>query len=632
MLSSLKSWIKSKLFWMRIAFCLGVVLFSYGLAFCSEAAAQQTLSNMRIFLEGAGAAAALRNTALMSALLIFAVTLITTKLSAGVGIVGIGLFAMHLTSGIKIMFRNEPFYPWDVSLVQEATNIVSKLDIVLTKTMIAGLIFVILGLVLAVLADIFWMKKLKLSYRAKLLSGLAALGLFIGCGCGLFSDAYLKSHEIVIRNWDQLSGYQEYGFVYSFIANYKNAKINSPAGYGEAAVLEIAGRAEDLAAEEKNAGPTVENPNIIILMSEAFTDINSSAALHFEQDITPTLTALQKSYLSGRALTQQYGGGTANSEFEVLTSYSPYYLPGGTIAYMSYVNSGTNSYVSFLKDQGYSTIAAHPYLRTFFSREKAYAAMGFDAYYSEEDFEGAERIRWDTYISDAALTDKIIALYEENLATGKPFFNHAVSMQNHASYGKNDYPEEDTVSFESDVELSEEEYGVLASYATGIRLSDLALGRLIEYFEQVEESTVIVFFGDHMPHLGVDNWELLERIGYLTGSGEEKELRFFSTPYIIWNNFEEEPVAQSQDLSMFQLLPYMTRSLGLSRPTFYAYMDGLTAWFYGVTPNICLDAQGNPVFELEPEAWRRFEEYWMIVYDGLIGKGYANQILYQASG
>lgn len=251
---------------------------------------------------------------------------------------------------------------------------------------------------------------------------------------------------------------------------------------------------------------------------------------------------------------------------------------------------------------------------------------------SEEDFEGAERIRWDTYISDAALTDKIIALYEENLATGKPFFNHAVSMQNHASYGKNDYPEEDTVSFESDVELSEEEYGVLASYATGIRLSDLALGRLIEYFEQVEESTVIVFFGDHMPHLGVDNWELLERIGYLTGSGEEKELRFFSTPYIIWNNFEEEPVAQSQDLSMFQLLPYMTRSLGLSRPAFYAYMDGLTAWFYGVTPNICLDAQGNPVFELEPEAWRRFEEYWMIVYDGLIGKGYANQILYQASG
>ena len=38
-------------------------------------------------------------------------------------------------------------------------------------------------------------------------------------------------------------------------------------------------------------------------------------------------------------------------------------------------------------------------------------------------------------------------------------------------------------------------------YLNMIKMSDKALKELVHYFEKVDESTVIVFFGDHQPDL-----------------------------------------------------------------------------------------------------------------------------------
>lgn len=328
-------------------------------------------------------------------------------------------------------------------------------------------------------------------------------------------------------------------------------------------------------------------------------------------------------------MTSEFGGNTSNCEFEVLTGYSTYLLPSGTVPYMNYVNGQVDSYVSYLNSEGYYTVALHPYLRSFFSREKAYEVLGFDDFYSEEHFEGADRIRNQQYITDDAVVDRIIAEYEKNEATDQPFFCHTVTMQNHASFYLDDYPVEEQIDFTHDCELNEEAYNALRSYATGIHLADAALGKLVAYFEQVDEPTVILFFGDHQPAVYGDTRDLWVEVGYASDRvSPEGLVDLQSTPYVVWNNFEQEPTHQEETLSMFHMMPYITRTLNLPRPYFHTYMDSLYEQVKGVTRQVAVNGQELPVAALSAEEQEKFDEYLLLVYDGLIGQRYTNKLLY----
>ena len=46
-----------------------------------------------------------------------------------------------------------------------------------------------------------------------------------------------------------------------------------------------------------------------------------------------------------------------------------------------------------LEEQGYTTVAMHPYVPTNYNREVVYETMGFDRFLSLEDFEGDQTIR-----------------------------------------------------------------------------------------------------------------------------------------------------------------------------------------------------------------------------------------------
>ncbi len=608
--------------WLFSALLLVIILsFSFGLAVLSEASAQETFERFTDFWESEIAGLVFTNLTLLLGLLIFALYLLTTKLSVAIGLVGIPYYACHLINAFKITFRNEPFYPWDISLAGEAATIAGSMKLEFTPPMIWGAVLLLGGLILAILADIFWLKKIRPRYRFGLISGLVTLGIFMGSFFGLTDYSYLVDHGVEVLIYDQIPSYRKNGFVYAFIANAYDSKIDPPADYSPDTVAAVASdyRKED--AKEK--------PNVIIVMSEAFSDIWNAQNLTFKEEVAPNFTALSEEYLSGSCLTSEYGGNTSNCEFEVLTGYSTFLLPTGTVPYMNYLNTETDSYVSFLNSQGYYTVALHPYLRSFFSREKAYGLLGFDDFYSEEHFEGASRERMMQYVSDDAVVDRIIAEYEKNEETDRPFFCHTVTMQNHASYFAEDWPAEEMIGFSADCALNDEEYNTLMSFATGIHSADAALGRLVEYFEKVKEPTVLLFFGDHQPSLYGDSRELMERIGYTADRNSAEGLAALqSTPYLIWNNFEKEPTHAQEDMSMFHLLPYMTRTLKLARPAYHAYMDSLYQEVRAVTRKVCLDSEGAAMEVLPRQGQEKFEEYLMLVYDGLIGKQYGNLFLY----
>ena len=79
---------------------------------------------------------------------------------------------------------------------------------------------------------------------------------------------------------------------------------------------------------------------------------------------------------------------------------------------------------------------------------------------------------------------------------------------------------------------------------------------------------------------------------------------------------------------MFQLFPYMTRTLDLDRPAFHSYMDTLFETLRGITQKVLLDGEGKPLLTPDETQQQAMDEYLTLVYDGLLGSQYANGILY----
>lgn len=615
--------VKEKLrcfFWhLLMAVCLAV--YAVGLVLVCEAAGRVEFRTFRIFLETDVGVLAMKNTAVLAAVLMLALYFLTRRIWAAMTLVSVPLLVCHLINAFKLALRNEPFFPWDITLAGEATNILSSIELQPSKAMILAGIYILASIAVALVLDRLVLRRNRPGRLACLASfAAAAMAFVILCG-NWMSTAYIHEHTIPVRVYNQHWSYKENGFVYTFVANIYHARVAEPEGYSAEQVLALT---QDLPSGEGSV-----EPNVILVMSEAFADIWNAEHLTFDQELAPNYLALSEQYLSGRCMTSEYGGNTANSEFEVLTGYSTWMMPNGTSVYMSYLNQTTDSYVSFLKSRDYYAVALHPYERSFFSREKAFELLGFDDYYSDEHFQGAQRLRLSQYVSDLDLADRIIAEFEKNQDTDRGFFCHTVTMLNHTSYYASDWPEEERVGMTANCELSQREYYALVSYATGVRHADSMLGRLTDYFSQVDEPTVILFFGDHQPSLGTPGYELMQRIGYVSdNTTPEGKLALQSTPYVIWNNFQTEPQAQQMDLSMFHLLPYMTRTLDMPRPAFHSYMDGLFELTRGVTRQVSLDGNGVPMQTLEGESMEKFQEYLTLVYDGLLGRQYANGNLY----
>ena len=81
-------------------------------------------------------------------------------------------------------------------------------------------------------------------------------------------------------------------------------------------------------------------------------------------------------------------------------------------------------------------------------------------------------------------------------------------------------------------------------------MTDQEFERLIEYFSQEEEDTIIVFFGDHQPNDYVAN-QILRLNGTSTSMmTEEQALLRYQVPYVIWANFDiEEATDRDMDIS-----------------------------------------------------------------------------------
>ncbi len=426
-----------------------------------------------------------------------------------------GCAVLGLVQYFVLLFRGSAFTIQDFFAWKTAATVANKYIYEITFPIFLNLI-----LFLFLVCTCMQVKRTVFSVRHKFVFVLSAVGV-MGMAGSLSGGFLISTH--LINTWDLAASYRKYGVVLTLASEVQYLVGEKPEGYSVEKVESILA---DMDSRTENE--TIVPDNIILIMNESFADLEYIQEIATDTELLPYLRGMKENVVKGYLTVPVFGGGTSNSEYEVLTGNSMAFLSGGS-PYQTNVSAPEYGLAYTLKSQGYYTAAAHPYLAENWNRRKVYSDMGFDIFISEENWGKENLMRWCE--SDKGAYDKIISLYEE---TEGKFFAFLVTMQNHGGYG------EEFDNFQNTVKLNyAESYPQAEQYLSLLQESDKAFAELISHFEDVEEPTMIVMFGDHQATLENEFYEELfgmpkEELGL------ELVHKRYATPFVIWTNYDIE--------------------------------------------------------------------------------------------
>ena len=482
--------------------------------------------------------------------------------------------AFGLTNHYVMAFRSTPFVPWDLLSVRTAASVAQNYDFTPTPRMIVvTVLFVLLMVAVRVLRKV---PRIKLPIRlgSAVLCGLA-LCLFVNT---LQQETFQNKHYLYPFLFTPAYMTKVNGMAVTFAMDLAYVAVDKPEGYSAEEAqktLEQYGNTDNVFADDeentndsKHRGEDANNkdlPNIIVIMDEAFSDLAVVGDLETNEDYMPFMHKMQQGAdhtITGYAQVSVCGGNTANSEFEFLTGNTMSFLPSGSIPYQQYITKDTPSLASYLASLGYETYAQHPYYASGWNREKVYPLLGFEHLNFIDDYANKTYVR--KYVSDDADMQHIIDTYE-NKEDGKPAFIFNVTMQNHGGYT-------DAFSdLSEDVHATNYNSEVLDRYLSLIRLTDQSLEKLVDYFSNVDEKTVIVFFGDHQPSDTVA--AQVQDSMLLPGESvpDEQLRKRYQVPYLVWANYDIDGATQ-QNTSLNYLSAEVLKAAGVPTDAYQNFL------------------------------------------------------------
>lgn len=480
------------------------------------------------------------------------------------------------------VFRNMSFIASDIYSVLTALSVANtyeaQIDVDTAEFFLLAL--VIIALLFQVKREPFLKGKKRLGYF------VFCIAMVVGfCNVYVYSD-FLENIGVDFRVYRPQFKYRYFGTLLTTVRTFGYLHVTEPEGYSAEAVDDLieeyrSSKAAQTSSDgdgtdsqndsqtdtQKQDSKTGKKPNIIAVMNESFADFQAIGDVEVTQDYMPYFRSLKENTIKGYTYSSVFGGNTANSEFEFLTGNTMAFLPDNSVPYQLFLRTEISGLTRTLKDQDYgSCLALHPYYKTGYGRYKVYPLMGFDRFYTSEDFDiFTETVNY--HITDQEDFSKIISLYENREKKDEPFYLFNVTMQNHGSYDGSTYETGDDVQLKGNLEGQ----SWAEQYLNMIKMSDEALHYLIDYFKEVEEPTVIVFFGDHMPDLEEDFYDSLLGVSTDELEGEELE-QLYKVPFLIWANYDIEEQTVERTSNNY-LQTYLAQAAGIETTD---YMDFLT--------------------------------------------------------
>ncbi len=519
------------------------------------------------------------------------------------------IWILSLANNYVRLFRGSFILPLDFLSLQTAKNVAGNYDYTPDSDAVKGTIsFIILIIIMFVLY-----KGEEEKPKAKARTGMIVISLIsvILLSILLSNDGTAEMMKIHDSRFFITDYYSKNGLEAGFIRKLSKIAVERPEGYDNGKYLEVI---ENTKNSDKGINPK-ELPDIIVVMNETFSDLKEDADFETPKDYMPFFRSMEgrEDTVTGHVVVSGLGGNTPNSEFEFLTGFSMAFLPENSIPFQLYLNRDVDALPGYLKSLGYQTLAAHPYLKSGWNREKAWPHLGFEETAFLPEFEESSvdlRLIRD-YVSDASQYEWTIEKAEERLDPKKPVFIFDVTMQNHSSYlgtYDNFKPDISVTGVDPDKDGHSRQ---LINYLSLIHESDSAFEELIEHYENEKRKTLILMFGDHQPEPGVVS-PLYALNGKDVNSLEKEDvIRNHTVPFVIWANYDIEE-GRDEYMSLNYLGNLLLKEAGIPLSRYRSRLDG----YYEDHPVICsLGGQGKDGEILElPELKKELKELASLQY------------------
>ncbi|WP_155997143.1 LTA synthase family protein [Streptococcus ruminantium] len=523
-------------------------------------------------------------------------------------IIGISNQIMITSRGIPLLFYN-------ILQIEDGLNVASNLALSFNNQMLQSLVFTCilityfsflprLSISIPLPSTAFdsnygyrWMKRL-----ARVITGYIALLTILP----IISQTVVHSANIPLDYWKMYVTYGQFGLPLSLASFYEDSKISKPEGYSNSKLQEVLREYPSETAQQ-----TVK-PNIIFIQNESQSDFSNLAGLTMEPDPLANQHSLVENTIHGTLNVSVYGGGTANTEYEVLTSNPISLLSSNLFPYQQIITQKRPSFATYLRNKNYDTIALHPQSGNNYNRRAVYPLLGFNKSYFLDSTPAISSLAPLTnergWPSDSFLFNGIKELYSQK--ADNPLFSFVVTMQGHGGYPSTEsaYPREVRINGSTSEYLAETEF------LTSMKKTDEAFADLISFFRSYKEPTIIVMYGDHQPSLSQEF--------YSQFMDENDPSAKYSAPFVIWSNFHIKE-REATTISPNYLVPYLMDILSesdypLPRSSYQQFLSAMQNQAPVITSWGNLDSNGQQIENLG--TLPLYQTYLQLEYNSAVDK------------
>ena len=465
--------------------------------------------------------------------------------------------AVAMVNYFKIRLRSDPFLAADLTLISEAGGIVGNysLDVDWLTWLTLGALLA--GLLFSVLLIPKWPRR---GWGRAFAAASCAAVCAVSCA-SLFtnSDLYQSTdNSEYINPWSDVEVFVSKGCLYPFLYSMRDMFPAPPPGYDGAQAQALLGAFSDADI------PADKQVSVMGIMLEAFCDLTDFDFMAGHPDAARVYDpwhALAEQGVSGRLLTNIFAGGTVDSEWGFLSGYSQH----------DDFRRDTDSYVWYLRDQGYQTFFSHPGYGWFYNRQNVNDYLGFqDSWFTENHYGALVDPTSAIYHSDDILVRELLSQLTQRTEEG-PCFSFSVSYQNHGPY-ESAYSAGVEYFTPANSGMAAESCHIWNNYLRGVDSTIQAMVQLTQGLEELDRPVVLVLFGDHKPWGGNGNSAYADMgltfdLGTLQGFYD-----YYATPYLIWANSAAKEVLDSDftgeggDFSPCFLMPKVFDLCGWTGP------------------------------------------------------------------
>ena len=420
----------------------------------------------------------------------------------------------------KLKFRGDPVIFTDIALISTAYDVGQSYEMELTVQM-----KLVIGLAVAGALLVFLLlRKQRASLRER---GTVAVLILLSVLCVwpryyMNEDVYRKytANPAMNNYWETTDFYVSKGFVYPVFYSLNDIIGQVPEGYNA--------KAEAKAWEAYSSAdiPEERKVNLIAFQLEAFTDLRDVGVEGIHEDVYKDYDLILSESYSGTLMTNIFAGGTTDTEWSFLTGYTD--IPK--------FYSNTNSYVWYLKEQGYVTGGSHPCYSWYYDRININPRLGFDDYLFMENHYKEFDEDFPTF--DYQAVPEMLRLYREAAAGEEPVFHFNVTYQGHGPYYTHALPHGDhywdPTGYYEDV--TEYTRYILNNYLWSMQDTSKRMINFLNELRYEEEPVVVLLYGDHKPWLG-DYESCYTELGIdVNVSKMNGMVNYYGTEYVIWAN------------------------------------------------------------------------------------------------